>query len=231
MKYWLAGGGCYGQDYVRQLLRARERGAIAFDELVVIDHNPSPAVFEQEQPSCVRHHRADWQEVGLELWKQRTVLHDDQWVPPPLAPHILYHWLAAIIRHERGLNNEPVAWPTTAPALPFAEIIREGTLVLSHAPGLCPVHCIEPKRCPLTREDRDWEMNDTVALLAREAGFDHHCSFVCQHHAYGVGTIAMKTIFEQMEAITNALNAGQNVAVATISSCHGIVDALRVSES
>lgn len=231
MKYWLAGGGCYGQDYVRQLLRARQRGAIVFDELVVIDHNPRPAVFEQEQPSCVRHLKAEWEDVGLELWQRRAELRNDQWVPPPLAPHILYHWLEAIIRNERGWQCEPVAWPAPPPALPFAEIIREGTLVLSHAPGLCPVHCIEPKRCPLTREDRDWEMSETVAALARETGFEHHCRFVCQHHAYGVGTIAMRTIFEEIEATLHALNAGQSVAVATISSCHGIVDALRVSES
>ena len=38
---------------------------------------------------------------------------------------------------------------------------------LSHADWLCPVHCTEPARCPVTRAPRTWEMRDTLAEVAR----------------------------------------------------------------
>ena len=40
----VVGGGCYGSYYVRQLRRAERAGAIAWDELVVVDHDQACAV-------------------------------------------------------------------------------------------------------------------------------------------------------------------------------------------
>ena len=40
----VVGGGCYGSYYVRQLRRARAAGAVAWDRLLVVDHDPGCAI-------------------------------------------------------------------------------------------------------------------------------------------------------------------------------------------
>jgi predicted metal-binding protein len=40
----VVGGGCYGSYYVQQLRRARERQAIDFAQMIVVDRDPMCAV-------------------------------------------------------------------------------------------------------------------------------------------------------------------------------------------
>ena len=37
----IVGGGCYGSYYVTQLARARTAGALTYDRVLVVDHDPA----------------------------------------------------------------------------------------------------------------------------------------------------------------------------------------------
>lgn len=237
MRYFIAGGGCYGSYYVRQLDRARERKKLDVSEIVVIDRNAQCAV-ARTLPSIrgARLEVSDWLEFGETLWKNRAAWRNDMWVPTPLGPHIIYHWIKRQWERESGARFQPVAYLGPMPELPYAERLASGSLVLSHAPGVCPVNCVEPNICPLTKDDRDWEMKDTVRKLVAEKANSHGIGavgvFVCQHHAHGVGTIPLGDLFAEWEAINDRLTHGNvaRIAVATVSSCHGILDVLELPQ-
>jgi len=46
----VVGGGCYGSYYVRQLRRARSRGAVTIGELIVVDQDPACIVARDGSP-------------------------------------------------------------------------------------------------------------------------------------------------------------------------------------
>ncbi len=232
MRYFIAGGGCYGSFYVRQLDRARGLGKLVVDEIVVVDKSPSCAV-AASLPTIqgARLVVADWLDVGRSLWEERATLHDDMWVPTPLGPHILFHWVTQGLATELGVTIRALPIQGRLPVLPYAQRTRANSLVVSHAPGLCPVNCIEPNTCPLTRDHRDWEMRDTVSRFVEKEkaqhGIEDVAIFVCQHHAHGVGTIPLGRIFEEWRRLLEHAKTRGNarLAVATVSSCHGIMDA------
>lgn len=237
MRYFIAGGGCYGSYYVRQLDRARERKKLDVTEIVVVDKDSQCAVAKTlPQVEGARLEVCDWIDFGEVLWKNRALWRNDMWVPTPLGPHIIYHWIKKQWEKESGQAFQPVAYTGPMPQLPYAQTLATGSLVLSHAPGICPVNCVEPKICPLTKDDRDWEMKDTVRKLVAEKADAHGIEavgvFVCQHHAHGVGTIPLKDLFAEWEAIHTRLKQGNvsRIGVATVSSCHGILDTLELPQ-
>lgn len=228
MRYFIAGGGCYGSYYVRQLDRARSRGLLKVDEIVVVDRKADCAV-AATLPSIAgaRLIEMDWLDFGSQIYRNENVWKNDMWVPTPIGPHIIYHW----VMRELGVDAVPVNYEGKIPSLPYADKLKSGSLVLSHAPGTCPVNCVEPKICPLTKDDRDWEMKDTVRAFIADTSAGHGVGevgvFVCQHHAHGVGTIPMKNIYDETRRLRHAFesNHTKRLAVATVSSCHGILDA------
>lgn len=222
MRFIVFGGGCYGSFYVRQLRRASEAGALALDRVVVIDRNPRcAAALEHGSDARFELLAGDWMDFGATLldWPDPD---DTYWVPAPVAPHVLFAWLC-----ER-LSGVAVPWGETGlgvPSdLPFAAIVRDSSLALSHAPGMCPIHCVEPRRCPITAGLRDWEMAETVHALLGER-LDALEVFTCRHHVYGVGSIPLASI-HAASARLSAVPCGARIGIATVSACHGVVDVM-----
>ncbi len=224
MRYFVCGGGCYGRYYLRQLSRAAERGVLDVSEVVVVDRDADCAAADEIAASpLARLHVADWLDLGAYVLEHRDELGEAAWVPAPIAPHVVFAWFA------RALGGEHRPWSAPAPDLPFAATVGDGSLALSHAPGVCPVNCIEPGTCPLTRDARTWEMSDTVARLADGDDIDAIGTVVWRPHAYGVGTIPFADIFAAYDALADAAGAGaRRLAVATVSACHGIVDVMHL---
>lgn len=233
--YLIIGGGCYGSYYVRQLKAAKARGLIDFAGLRVLDRDPGCAVAQAygDDPE-VEVIATAWEEAGAQVFDHRGRWRGDHLVPAPLAPHIAWEWMRRQLVRD-GLAPSAVRalpWPGAVPALPFAQVIREGTLVLSHAPGMCPVNCVEPRRCPLTSDWRDWEMRDTLLWeQARGAsGLDLLLVLVCRHWVYGVGTIPLAELLDHYARLLDLARRREvlRVGVATVSACHGIADALEI---
>src|SRR5471032_3297633 len=57
----VVGGGCYGSYYVRQLRRTRERAALTFERLLVVDHDENCLV-SREQATDLELVVAEWSE-------------------------------------------------------------------------------------------------------------------------------------------------------------------------
>src|SRR5438445_227274 len=57
--------------------------------------------------------------------------------------------------------------------------------------------------------------------------------FVCRHHVFGVGTVAVDAVLEGDEIVKAAGQAGEAAAVlvGTISSCHGALNLLKIGPS
>jgi len=75
-------------------------------------------------------------------------------------------------------------------------------------------------------------MKDTVRDLVRSEyvghGIDEVAVVTCQHLEFGVGTIPFAEIFAELDRLVAASQGNERVlAVATVSSCHGILDAFR----
>jgi hypothetical protein len=233
------GGGCYGGYYLRQLRRGAAAGAVRWERLLLVDHDPACAA---QAAVAADRGPASAPAAALVVAAWGTFL--DQWlpesgagdaiVPSPLMPHLFFEWLqrrAAERWPDRGAARVPL--PSVV-GTPWESAAPDGTRYVSHASWTCPVNCIEPARCPHTRGPRDWSMPETLdgwAQAERGAGtallgpFTFHCT----HRAFGVGMVDASAIRAADTAITAAGTHGAVQAViSTASHCHGAVAALNI---
>jgi len=226
------GGGCYGSQYVRQMLRARQAGKATWQRLVAVDRDPTCAL--------AKTHRTGWPEgVALDVAEWATFLAgflgeaaaaperhaNDAIVPSPLMPHLLFDWLLARVQ-ARGAGVTAEA-PGELPGVPWQRAGRDATRYVSHATWTCPVNCIEPATCPHTRGPRDWSMPET---LARALGPDVPLAALrVTHRTYGVGMVAVADVLAADALLAHAAARGGTVAVATASHCHGAIGLVRFS--
>ena len=234
----VVGGGCYGGYYVRQLLRAERAGAITWDELVVVDRDPSCAVSAlavDDRPPRLRLAVSDWHEFFGQYLREAaddTARLADAIVPSPLMPHLMADWLLARARArwtERVVRITPIE---TLPSIPWQRSGDDGTRYVSFAEWICPINCIEPARCPETRGPRSWSL--PVALASTS---DHGAGapagtpllFHCTHRAYGVGMIDVRDVVAADATIAARGSAGEAAfLVGTVSHCHGALRCITI---
>ena len=227
------GGGCYGSFYARQLLRAGEAG-VDVGEIIIVDHNPDPPARQLVSPR-LRFVRQDWDDFCDEYFDDLPANSHDQIVPPPFTPHLALRWLLRrlpVDRPDLKWDLEPLR---RMPGTPFQNQSPGGPLTLSHADWTCPVHCIEPATCPVTREVRYWDLAETVNIwTAALADVGQHVTrthlFQCLHYSHGVGTYPAALVTSARTSIAAAAAADGAPArflVGTVSRCHGAIHLLR----
>ena len=231
MNFLILGGGCYGSFYTRQLLRGAER--IGLGKIDVVDINPRCQVMQEfgKHPH-IRYHFQDWKEFLLSYFDeqlksyQRGEFITDHYAPPCLAPHILFElFLDYARRGNPRLNFKNIPFELSV-GTPLDMSLPAGTRALSFATWTCPHSCIEPPTCPHTRGPKHWDMKEYLTKYFGEGALKLSIHlFQCRHYAMGVGTIPMKEIIEeylQFQRVTSVPGT-QLSALATISSCHGLV--------
>jgi hypothetical protein len=232
MRYVIAGGGGYGSHYVNKLRTAQHSGLLgAVDGILVVDQNPECA-------SAPLVAGLDWAELVVSTWRAfgRRVFSNpepwqaDIWIPAPIAPHLLAEWLVDELADRFGLKGRDSGLRVGRGEVAFERQLPDGRLLLSHAPGICPLDCVEPGDCAITGERRWWEMSDTVSDLLATSGIPELAvaRYFCRHHCdpgeLDVGGIRFKTILDQSANVIDAVQAGhRTIGVATYSSCHGVV--------
>ena len=234
----IVGGGCYGTFYADQLLRARERGAVCWRRLLVVDRDPA-CRFARETRD------AESAELVVEEWgaffdryladaTPRPGEPPDAIVPSPLMPHLMYEWLVRRARARwpgRLVESRPVA---LGPGTPYDVQAPDGTRYVSFADWLCPVHCIEPSTCPVIRAPRTWEMTEAMDALTHRLNAGHPTAgpvlFTCRHRVYGVGMFDVAAVLQGDRVVTDAgaSMVAIDVLVATISACHGAASLLHL---
>jgi hypothetical protein len=231
----VVGGGCYGSYYVRQLARAERAGALAWHALVVVDRDAHCRVStlpEAERPSALRLEVGEWAAYFAEYLQRASErpgeAEQDAIVPSPLMPHLMADWLADRARARwphRRVATEPLAHP---PAVPWQRGGEDGTHYVSFAEWMCPINCIEPARCPHTRDERTWSLPVALARHGadeRAAGRPVEGPFIfhCAHRAFGVGMLDVRDVLAADRAVAARGTAASPMAflVGTASHCHG----------
>ncbi len=231
------GGGCYGAWYTQQLSRAIERGAVVAREIIVVDHNQHCLVTERSGHGAygsapVRVVRAEWNDFVADWLSHdlETLAHDTM-VPSPLMPHLCLDWLIARARTrfpDRHVSVQPLR---ETPPTPWERAAPDGRHYVSFATWTCPVNCIEPARCPATRDVRDWSMPVALERFAQQPRTQVNASLIfhCEHRAYGVGMIDAARIAAGDELLASwSQDAPLRILVGTVSHCHGALGVLTV---
>lgn len=228
----VVGGGCYGGYYVRQLRRARERSAIAFERLIVVDHDEDCAV-ARERAADVDVVVSDWSEFFARFLGGNAGEHDAI-VPSPLMPHLLFQWLEQRARDRWPSRSVTIGMPGAVGGVPWQKEGGESTRYVSFAEWMCPVNCIEPRICPHTRDVRSWSLPPAVTAhveAARAGGeaIDGPAIFHCTHRAYGVGMIDVSSVLESERMLTASVESGAGkLLVGTVSHCHGALGVITI---
>ncbi len=232
----VVGGGCYGTYYLRQLRRARERDALTFERVIVVDHDDQCAVTRENSTATATDVEvviSDWGEFFATYLGGAPGEHDAI-VPSPLMPHLLFQWLEQRARDLWPGREVSVATPGPVGGVPWQKEGGESTRYVSFAEWMCPVNCIEPRICPHTRDVRSWSLPPTVNAFvnaARERGehLDGPAIFHCTHRAYGVGMIDVRDVLGAERLLTDAAGQGEtHLLVGTVSHCHGALGVLVV---
>ena len=240
MRYVIAGGGAYGAHYVKKLLQGIDSGRIELDEIVVVDRSSTCQVAElaDAQP-IVRLEVSDWRSFAARVWADPDGWAKDIWIPAPIAPHILADWVIDRVEELTGLKVDVERAPVKMPDLPYAQQTPDGRVLLSHAPGRCPLDCIEPGTCAITKDTRWWEMRDTLSelIVQEDLSLDPDCvaMFFCRHHCdpaqHDVGGIPFVTIHAETDRVCRRAKEGVGqIGVATFSSCHGVLTRLTIKQ-
>jgi hypothetical protein len=237
------GGGCYGSYYVRQLGRAWRADALRWQSLVVVDRDPecrvatTGALAGAEGARIVTSHWTDFLDRYLgDAAGDPAAADRDAIVPSPLMPHLAFDWLerrAKMRWPDRRVERLPL---DRAPDVPWQRAGTDGTQYVSFAEWMCPINCVEPARCPATREPRHWSMPPAVrefVAAERERGVTlaGPLLFHCVHRAFGVGMFDSGDLLaaDAMVAATAAETAAEFL-IGTVSHCHGALGRLSIGD-
>jgi hypothetical protein len=232
----IVGGGCYGGYYVRQLDRAARAGAIAAERVLVIDRDPrcavAPTLSDVAVPTklVIREWKDFFDEYLTRAAAEPESVTHDAIVPSPLMPHLMGEWLVERARRRFGDAVATRAFEQV-PAVPWDRAGAEGTHYVSFATWMCPINCVEPRKCPHTREERTWSLPvrlDEHARGVRDAGGDVEvATLFCRHRAFGVGMFDTAEVVAADRRITAAGERGNaDVIIGTVSHCHGALTRL-----
>jgi len=229
----VVGGGCYGTFYASQLAKAKACGKTNYRTVIVVDQNPDCQARRELGEARDREFVvSDWTAFFDQFL---TASHDDQIVPSPHMPHLMFEWVLRRARARwpnRAVSVEPV--PGDLPT-PYDRPGADETRYVSWADWICPTHCIEPALCPAIGAPRTWEMGDTVRELAdrlRAVGrpVSGPALFVCKHQVFGVGMFSADAVRAGDGLVEGAGSTGApaEILVGTISSCHGALNLLKL---
>lgn len=235
----VVGGGCYGSYYVRQLRRAREAGAVAWQRLVVVDRDAECRV--SQEPDGVTLVAREWESFFAEYLgaasarAARGAAPSDAIVPSPLMPPLMSRWVVSRARARwpgRGIRLQPLHG---AVDVPWQRAGDDGTHYVSFATWECPISCVEPRTCPHTRGPRAWSLPPTLRAFVeterlRGRPLDGPAIFHCEHRAYGVGMFDVDAVVaaDALVARVAAARAAE-VLLGTVSHCHGSLAVLELA--
>jgi hypothetical protein len=231
----IVGGGCYGGYYVRQLHRAATAGALTASSLVVVDRDAGCAVakslaVQDHLPIPTSVHVADWRAFFHEYLTQAATkpaeYAGDAIVPSPLMPHLMAEWVIERAKNRWPGRSVEIAPVETPLSVPWQRAGADGTYYVSFADWICPINCIEPRTCPVTRSARTWSLPPTVASYAADIGA-RSAVMHCRHRAFGVGMFDTAEVLAADAVVEQAGRLGtSDVLIGTTSHCHGAITRL-----
>lgn len=229
MNIVIIGGGCYGSGYLRQFRKARARGKLPEAAWIVLDRDPGcRAVGEREAQDPLAFRTGEWRDLLAGLLASGELGAGDLVVPSPFQGSLVSDWLQDEAK-AAGRMLSPLPIGEVGHGLRFEQASPAGDVrFVSFAGWTCPVHCIEPPKCPITRGPKDWDLRGTMRTVAVEQGYDRLLSFTCLHWLYGVGAVPAEEFLEARAYVRSAASA--DFIMASMSTCHGAVSAWRLTQ-
>ncbi len=233
------GGGCFGTHHVRHIEKGRKRGRISADaHIIVVDRNEHPPALdvpEVGENPYVTFVQSDWLEYMKSNWD--TLPPEAEVVPAPVAPHLAFEWLVSSLRSrlgEEAIAIEPMDHEFGG--LPYEYLDPSGCRYISAANWICPTNCRAPAICPMIRDTRTWELEDTVKAFAASHPdrFATSVVFKPRFRVPGVDTLLIKEYRAARDQLLDLAavseSPGKGIVTATVSSCHGAVSLMRIGE-
>ena len=234
------GGGCFGTHHVRHIEKGRARGRISSDaRIVMVDRNERPPAFDVPDVAdnpYLTYVRSDWLEYMKANWD--LLPPETEAVPAPVAPHLAFEWLVWSLKQRLGegaIEVEPVAHEFGG--LPYEHLAESGARYISAAGWICPTNCRAPHICPMTRDVRFWDLENTVNDYAN-AHPDLFAASVVLKPRFRVPGIDVLHLREYTSARDNLLAlaatpgaSGKGVVVGTVSPCHGAVSQFKFASA
>lgn len=233
----VVGGGCYGSQYVRQLRRARVAGKTTWSHLIVVDRDahclhvqnvaadPRGVIHLSgagDSWAAIEFVEAEWASFFDDWLGEAQAApanhHADAIVPSPLMPHLLFDWLVTRARARWPGGEIAVEVPGELPNVPWQKAGMGGTRYASYATWICPINCIEPKKCPHTGGPRDWSFHESLTTGAGRAAV-----LRVTHRHFGVGMIDLSDVLAADAWIADTLPARGMARIATASHCHAAI--------
>ncbi len=223
---WIIGGGCYGSGYVRQLRKARDHGKLPPSRWILLDRDSHCRAWVDRDPADSLSLRVgEWAQLIAGAVAAGEIGPGDHLVPSPFQGALVADWLRLeAAAAGRNLGSAPLA--PMGEGTRYDQAAGEDQRYVSFADWTCPVHCIEPPRCPATRGPKAWDLRDSVYPYARAAGFDTVLAFPCLHWRFGVGTVPAAAFLAARERIRGG-PAGR-ILLASMSTCHGALTGLEL---
>ncbi|MEO6458401.1 MAG: hypothetical protein ABIO92_09045 [Chloroflexia bacterium] len=226
------GGGCFGTHHVRHIEKGRARGRISSEaRIIMIDRNERPTAFDVPELAdnpYLTYKQSDWLEYMKANWD--ALPPHTQVVPAPVAPHLAFEWLVWSIRQTLGedaLEVEPVAHEFGG--LPYEYLAESGARYISAADWICPTNCRAPHICPMTRDVRFWDLEDTVKDYEKAHPDLFATSVVLKprFRVPGIDALHLREYTEARDSLLALAATSQaqdkRVVVGTVSPCHGAV--------
>lgn len=230
------GGGCFGAHHIKHIEKGRARGRISPEaRIIMVDRNEHPPALDQPEVGenrFVTVVKSDWLEYMKATWE--VLPPNAEVVPAPVAPHLAFEWLVWCLRQRLGeaaILVEPMTHQFGG--LPYEYLDPSGCRYISAANWICPANCRAPHVCPMTRNVRTWELEDTVNAYANAHPEELAGAVVFKprFRVPGVDTLYIKQYTEALDHLLEMAvrpdNAGKGLVVGTVSSCHGAVSLLR----
>lgn len=200
----------------------------------LIDPDPNCHAAQLNIPNIIPKSYADF---ITDYWQhQAQQAKDETLVPDHTAPHVMLRVFLDIVekKHaELSAQLSPLVSDLQTPFVYKSE--NDAIWAVSYATWTCPADCDEPKICPHTQNNRDWDFNHSLKeLFASDSKISKNSSaycFACQPLVQEISHIPMDTILTKLNDFESQLKTKppQDVIIATHSHCHGIIGKFSIS--
>ncbi len=211
---WIIGGGKFGLRAANTLSKKHP-----LTNLTVV---------EKEKAVCRQLGRLGFEAVctdGIQYLERNLVSAPyPDWIVPAIPLHAAYEWIRTKL--SKTHNVQKIAVPQDlVTELPYPTNAETGRLYISIADFKCPENCPEPDEiCTHTGKPRLMVLHEFLKSIQRK---DLKTVVIRSHQlAPGVGGYTPGVLF----AALNEIEAAQGpIVLSTACSCHGVIDAFKLS--
>ena len=212
--FWIIGGGKFGLRAAKVLGKKHPQNNLT--------------IVEKEKTVCKQLDRLGFEAVCMDgiqyLERNLASAPYPDWIVPAIPLHTAYEWIRTKLSNNHNLRKIAVPQDLVT-ELPHPIKAETGRLYISIADFKCPENCPEPDEiCTHTGKPRLMVLHEFLKSVQRK---DLKTVVIRSHQlAPGVGGYSPRALFAALKEIEAAQGP---ILLSTACSCHGVMDAFRLS--